>query len=87
MTRAEAARILALASQCEMALVRKDRVVGPLLAQAARAADGLAGAQTLALAARLVRDVDITIHEPARKVAQALTRVATQEAQAALLRS
>jgi hypothetical protein len=69
-----------------MALVRKDRVAGPLLAQAARAADGLAGGQTLAVAARLVREVDISDHEPARKVAQALTRVASQEAQAALLR-
>jgi len=86
-TRSEAARIVALASQCEMALVRRDPVVGPLLAQAARAADGLAGGRSLALAARLVREVDVATHEPSRKVAQALTRVAVQEAQAALLRS
>jgi len=69
-----------------MALVRKDPVAAPLLAQTARAADGLAGGHTLAVAARLAREVDISIHEPARKVVQALTRVASQEAQAALLR-
>ena len=78
--------MIALVSQCEMALVRRDAVAGPLLAQAARAAGGLAGGRCLEVAARIVREVELAEHPAARKVAQALTRIALQEAQAAVLR-
>ena len=85
MTRDDALRILSLASQVEMALVRRDPVAGPLLAQAVRAAVGLHGADYLAAATDLSRATDLSTNEPARKVAQALTRLAVQEAQAAIL--
>jgi hypothetical protein len=65
-----------------MALVRRDPVAGPLLAQAARAADGLPGGPSLALAARLVR---LPADDAVRKAAQALCRIGAQEAQAAVL--
>jgi len=85
----EALRIVGLASQAEIALVRRDGVAGPLLAQAARAAAGRAGGEALASAARLARAVDISSRDegPAacRKVVQALCRLALQEAQAAVL--
>ncbi len=85
MTRDEALRILSLASQVEMALVRRDPVAGPLLAQAARAASGLSGGEHLKAAADLSREANLAIDYSARKVVQALTRLAVQEAQAAAL--
>jgi len=84
-TRDEALRILSLASQVEMALVRRDAVAGPLLAQAARAAAGCEGGEHLAVAAELSRSTNLASDYSARKVAQALTRLAVQEAQAAAL--
>ena len=72
-----------------MALVRRDPVAGPLLAQAARAADGLEPGPALAAAARLAREVDLADPAPGpaacRKVAQALCRLAGQQACAAIL--
>lgn len=85
MTREQALRILSLASQVEIALVRKDPVAGPLLAQAARAARGLSCAAHLEAAARLSRGSDPTKDHALRKVLQALTRLAVQDAQAAAL--
>jgi hypothetical protein len=86
MTRAQALRVIALASQVEMALVRRDAVAGALLAQAARAVAEGPAADRLRAASDLSRATDLTADEPARKVAQALNRVALQEAQAAALR-
>jgi hypothetical protein len=88
-TRAEAARIVTLTAQAEMALVRRDPVAGPLLAQAARAADGLPPAPVLAAAAALARGDDPTDDAPAsaarRKVVQALCRAGAQVAVGDLL--
>ena len=72
-----------------MALVRRDQVAGPLLAQAARAApEGLA-ADVLTRAAGMAREIDLTGDDydanAARKAVQALNRIASQEAQAAAL--
>lgn len=90
MTRREGVRLLGLCAQCEMALVRRDAVAGPLLAQAIRAAGAGLAADALSAAAGLVRGLDLSDRGPGveatRKVAQALTRIATQEAQAAILR-
>lgn len=76
-------------SQAEIALVRRDPVAGSLLAQAARAAEGLAPGRALAAAASLARSVDLGSRAPAaaaaRKVAQALCRLALQQAAGALL--
>ena len=89
MTRAEAARIVTLTAQAEMALVRQDPVAGPLLAQAARAAAGLPPGPALAAAAALSRSADPADAEPGaaarRKVTQALCRAAAQTAMARLL--
>jgi hypothetical protein len=88
-TAPDALRVASLCAQAEIALVRRDPVAGPLLAQAARAADGLPGGDALALAARMARKVDFGDREPGpsacRKVVQALCRLALQEAQGALL--
>lgn len=85
----EAVRLVAALAAVEMALVRRDAVAGPLLAQAARAAAGLPVHGLLVQAARITRTVDVTGAEPgqraARKVAQALCRAAAQRSQAALL--
>lgn len=84
-----AVRLAALCAQAEIALVRRDPVAAALLAQAARAAEGLAPAEELAAAAALARRVDLTERAPAsaacRKVVQALCRTALQSAQAGLL--
>lgn len=89
MTTAEAVRLTALCAQVEMALVRRDAVAGPLLAQAARAAAGTEAAAVLEGALELVRTgapADRTAPGSARrKAAQALVRAAAQRAQAALL--
>jgi len=76
-------RLAAVLAQCEMALVRRDAVAGPLLAQAARHAEGLPGGPMAAAAARLVRTAGGA--EEARKVAQALTRAAVIETESAML--
>lgn len=89
MTRADAVRLVAALGAVEMALVRRDPVAGPLLAQAARAADGLPPGRYVAAAAALSRIVELHAAEPsaaaARKAAQALCRAAAQAAQAAAL--
>lgn len=89
MRRADAIRLVAQIGQCEIALVRRDPVAGPLLSQAARAAAGLEPGEVLAFAARLARGHDPTSAEPAQrsrhKVIQALTRMAAQQAQSAAL--
>jgi hypothetical protein len=85
----DAVRVAGWCAQAEIALVMRSAVAASLLAQAARAADGLPGGGALAVAAKLARTVDITATEPepaaCRKVVQALCRVGLQEAQAALL--
>ncbi len=89
MDRAAALRVTTLGAQAEMALVRRDPVAAPLLAQAARAADGSACAPLLEEAATLVRLHGVRGDDaPARarrKVVQALVRAASQRAQAVLL--
>ncbi len=89
MTRVEAVRLVAALGAVEMALVRRDPVAGPLLAQAARAADGLAVGGLVAAAAALSRTIDLhgqTAGErAARKAAQALCRAAAQRCQAVAL--
>lgn len=85
MTAAEATRVLGLVSQVEMALVRRDAAAAALLAQAARAGDGLSVSGYLAEATRIARSTDLAEHHDVRKLVQALVRVAAQEAQAALL--
>ncbi len=69
--------------------MRRDPVAVALLAQAARAApDGIA-ADALSRAAAIARETDLSGSSvdanAARKAVQALTRVASQEAQAAAL--
>lgn len=89
MTRADAVRLVAALGAVEMALVRRDPVAGPLLAQAARAADGLAVAGLVAGAAALSRAVELhgesAGERAARKAAQALCRAAAQHCQAVAL--
>lgn len=91
MTGADALRVVASASVAEMALTRRDPLASVLLAQAARGADGVEGGAALAAAARLTRAIDPGESDAtafaARKAAQALCRVAIQEAQASLLAS
>ena len=88
-TPTEALRVSGLCAQAEIALVLRSGVAAALLAQAARAAAGLPGAAALEMAAGIARAVDLSDRAPApaacRKVAQALCRVALQEAQAALM--
>lgn len=85
----DALRLTAALAQCEIALVRRDPVAGALLAQAARAADGLPAGPLVAQAAALARRLDPGDTGPgataARKVVQALCRAAAQQAQAELL--
>lgn len=83
MREADAVRLVAALAQCEIALVRRDAVAGPLLSQAARAAEGLPAGPLVAAAAALMRGDP----PPAevRKVVQALCRAGLQTAQAPLL--
>lgn len=85
----QALRVAGWCSQAEIALVTRSGVAGPLLSQAARAADGLAGGEALAAAARIARTVDLSDRSletsAARKVVQALCRLGLHEAQEALL--
>lgn len=80
---ADALRVVALAAQAEMALVRRDHVAGPLLAQAARAADGTPAGSVLAEAARLVRTEPG--REAVRQAALSLCRMGLHEAEAEAL--
>lgn len=85
-----AIRVVALAAQAEMALVRRDPVAASLLAQAARAGAGRAEGPYLSAAADLARTVDLAGEDeaqPARKVAQALCRAGSLLSAAAALRS
>jgi hypothetical protein len=89
-TATEALRLVAALARAEIALVRRDPVAPALLAQAARDADGLPPGPAVAAAARMARAMDLAGAAPgaaaARKVVQALCRVAAHDAQAALLR-
>ena len=83
MTTPDALRVIALAAQAEMALVRRDAVAGPLLAQAARAAEGTSAAQVLDEAATLVRVAPE--REAVRQAALSLCRMGLHEAEAVAL--
>jgi len=89
MRHTDALRLVAALGAIEMALVRRDEVAGPLLAQAARAAAGTPVDAWVAEAARLVRAPEFfgdAPHQTARrKVAQALCRASAQTVQAELL--
>ncbi|MGD9570336.1 MAG: hypothetical protein AB7V62_00445 [Thermoleophilia bacterium] len=89
MTTADAVRLCASLAQCEIALVRRDPVAGPLLAQAARHAAGLPPGELVAAAAALLRAAPSAAGDPAadaaRKVAQALCRRAVIMVDAALI--
>jgi hypothetical protein len=89
MRRTDALRLVAALGAIEMALVRRDEVAGPLLAQAARAAAGTPVDAWVAEAARLVRAPGCfgdAPHETARReAAQALCRASAQAVQAELL--
>jgi hypothetical protein len=76
-------RVIGLASQAEMALVRRDAVAGPLLAQAARAAQGMSCGPVLAAAAECMRA--IPDDEAVRRAALSLCRMGLQEVQASAL--
>ena len=85
----DAVRLVAALGAVEMAIVRRDPVTGPLLAQASRAADGLTVGPWLAAAAELVRAPDLWDDAPPararRKAVQVLCRAAAQTAQAQVL--
>ena len=83
MSAADALRVITLAAQAEMALVRRDAVAGPLLAQAARAAEGMTSGPLLECAAQMVRQAPE--REAVRQAALSLCRMALQEAQAQVL--
>ena len=83
MSAPDALRVVTLAAQAEMALVRRDTVAGPLLAQAARAAEGMPAGPLLTHAAAMVRGEPD--REAVRQAALSLCRMALQEAQADML--
>ena len=83
MSGADALRVVTLAAQAEMALVRRDAVAGPLLSQAARAAEGMPSGPLLEQAAAMVRGEPG--REAIRQAALSLCRMALQEAQAEAL--
>ncbi len=83
MSTADALRVVALAAQAEIALVRRDDVAGALLAQAARAADGMPAGAVLGEAARVLRAGPG--REAVRQVALSLCRMGLHEAQADVL--
>jgi hypothetical protein len=91
MRRTDALRLVAALGAIEMALVRRDDVAGPLLAQAARAAVGTAVEAWVAEAARLARASEFfgdAPHQAARrKAAQALCRASAQAVQVELLQA
>jgi len=85
----DAVRLVAALGAIEMALVRRDEVAGPLLAQAARAAAGTSVDAWVSEAARLVRARgffgDAPNEAARRKAVQALCRASAQTVQAELL--
>ena len=83
MSPADPLRVVTLAAQAEMALVRRDAVAGPLLAQAARAAHGMPAGPLLDQATAMVRGEPD--REAIRQAALSLTRMALQESQAEAL--
>ena len=83
MSTADGLRVVTLSAQAEMALVRRDQVAGPLLAQAARAADGTPAGPLLRQATEMVRSAPE--REAVRQAALSLCRMALQEAQAQVL--
>lgn len=89
MSAADAVRLVAVLSQCEIALVRRDAVAAALLAQAARHAEGRPEGPLVAAAAALARGTRVTAAagdaRAVRKAVQALCRAALQAAQAELL--
>ncbi len=80
MSTGDALRVVTLAAQAEMALVRRDQVAGPLLAQASRAAAGTPAAGFLEEAAAMVRVAPE--REAVRQAALSLCRMGLQQAQA-----
>ena len=89
MRRTDALRLVAAWGAIEMALVRRDEVAGPLLAQAARAARGYQVEPWITTAAALARSAGFFGDDPSavacRKVTQALCRAAAQAVQADVL--
>ena len=89
MRHTDALRLVAALGAIEMALVRRDEVAGPLLAQAARAAAGTPVEAWVGEAARLARTPEFFADGAApaarRKVVQALCRASAQATQAAVL--
>ena len=89
MRHTDALRLVAALGAIEMALVRRDDVAGPLLAQAARAAAGTPVDAWIAEAARLARAPEFFGRAPQqrarRKVVQALCRASAHAVQAELL--
>jgi hypothetical protein len=89
MTPTDALRLVVALGAIEMALVRRDEVVGPLLAQATRAAQGSEVEPWLKSASTIVRAPgffeDDAPAAACRKAAQALCRAAAQSVQAAVL--
>lgn len=83
MSTADALRVATLAAQAEMALVRRDAMAAPLLAQAARAAVGTPAVEPLEAAATLARLAPE--REAVRQAALSLCRMALQEAQGEML--
>ena len=89
MSAPDTVRLAAALAQCEIALVLDEPVAVALLAQAARHADGLAGGEMAAAAARLARATGGAAGPESaavRKAVQALCRTAAIETEAALLR-
>jgi hypothetical protein len=89
MNTTDALRLVAALGAIEMALVRRDAVVGPLLVQASRAAVGTPVERWLVSATVMARTPGFVDDDPAaasrRKVVQALCRAAAQSVQAAVL--
>ena len=83
MSTADGLRVVTLAAQAEMALVRRDQVAGPLLAQAACAADGTPAGRLLREASAMVRGAPE--REAVRQAALSLCRMALQDAHAQVL--
>lgn len=83
MNMADHLRVVTLAAQAEMALVRRDDVAGALLAQAARAAEGMPCGPVLSAAADAVRSGGDD--EAVRRAALSLCRIGLQEAQVGAL--
>ncbi len=85
----DAVRLVAALGAVEIAIVRRDPMTGPLLAQASRAADGLTVGPWLAAAADLARASDLwddaSSARARRKAVQVLCRAAAHAVQAQVL--